>query len=74
MIFRDPKSQTGLNMRSLIIIGLLVVLVALISYMGLGNDTQRIIEKRAEEVCGEGNVKSIEGATIECGTPEEDSE
>ena len=74
MMFRDPKSQTGLNMRSLIVIGLLIVLVALISYMGFDSDTQRVVEKRAEEICGEGNVKSIEGATIECGAPEEDSE
>lgn len=63
---RDPKSSGEQNVRTLIIIVLLVLLIGLGGYLGLSNDTDRLVEKRAEEICGEGNVEKIEGVEITC--------
>lgn len=66
---RSPKLPV--QMRSLIIIALLIALVAFGSMLGRKSKLDMVIEKRAEEVCGEGNVKRVSKTTFECGTSEE---
>ncbi|MEM9234802.1 MAG: hypothetical protein AAGA69_11280 [Pseudomonadota bacterium] len=67
IIFRpDPDDPKSINRRTLVIIVLLIIAAGLASMYGLQNDTDRLVQKRAEEICGEGNVKSIVGVEITC--------
>ena len=68
----DPNDPKSVSRRSLIIMGLLVVAAGLAAFYGWSRDTDRVIQKRAVEVCGEGNVKEVTAAGFECGRPEGD--
>lgn len=71
---RDPDNPGSIHRRTLIIIVLLVVVAGLAGYIRLSSDTDTVIRKRAEEVCGEGNVKAISPTgKIQCGTPVEEA-
>ena len=70
----DPNDPKSVNRRSLIIMGLLVVAAGLAAYLQLGRDTDRVLMKRAEEVCGDGNVAEISETSFSCKAANESSQ
>ena len=68
---RNPDNPGQAQKRSVLIIGLLVIIAGLAAMVGMQQDTDRLVRKHAEEICGKGNVKFIDGTQFECGQPEE---
>ncbi|WP_041534841.1 hypothetical protein [Parvularcula bermudensis] len=61
-----PGRDGGMSKRTLILVGLAVSALAAAAALGLQRDTDRVLQREAERVCGKGNVADIGPDGIRC--------